>query len=347
MAGRSGGGSFGGSGNGGGGNDNGGGGTNPGGGNGNGGNGNGGGGGNGSGGNGNGNGNDQNKSKFTTHELDAILAGYGIPPGAFTNLINQAIQNNWSANELVGRIYNSPEFHQMFPGYFRADGSAKFANAAAYLQQKDEYIQAARTYGFKLSDATLANMFRGNVSTQEATDRLAADYQIKSNPVVWQQFQRQLEDAGVKNVSHADLVAFSLGEGPKHWYDIWQKTEIGAGAKMAGVSLGDKGIAQIQKTLTGPTVDQAALATNMSDLAHNLRVNMPLSKIYKFGLTRSDLIAAEFGGPGAEAAKEKLQRTLDTNQEFQQVHRAHMQLQATGNGGAVSVGGQADRAQVQ
>lgn len=228
------------------------------------------------------------------------------------------------------------------------------AEAAAKKQAalEQSYKDVANKLGYTLSPTIINALVQGRVSAQELADRLLAVQRIVRAPGVWGAFQATLNQYGIKNVGRDGLMAFALGEAPAEWYKIWENASIRSTARNYGVNLGNKMISRVMKEESGQISAASGakgisqLTTSVADLASQIRATIPLSKIYQFGLTKSDLIAAEFGGPGAQFAKEKIQRVADTSAEFWSVGRAHAGAQF-GQQGLQTVGGQAEEAQVQ
>lgn len=288
-------------------------------------------------------------TRFTFAELQAMLNSFGIPSGYFTDLLEQAVTERWTPEMLTANIYSSQEFRTMFPGYFRPDGTAMFSSAAQYLQQRDLYYHAADLYGENISGDVIAQQFEMGRSPQEFADVLSAVQRIKEDPQYWSQFQRFAADAGLGDVTKGDLVSFALGEKPAEWYDLMEKTSLAGEAAAQGLKLSDKNIKQLQSRLPGSAaqgLDATQLASSFEEVVRNLR-DMDLAKLYGFGLTKADVIAAQFGGQGSEKARRKIEQLHATDEAFQREVRGHTQVAQTQGGGFATIGGQAERAQVQ
>jgi hypothetical protein len=254
----------------------------------------------------------------TAATLQGILHGFGIPPGFFSDLIDQAVRNNWTTDELLAAIYGSPQFAQMFPGIFRPDGSLRMP-PGEYRQLIDMYRSQARLYGYTdLTDAQIGQLIAGDVSVQEFTDRLEAVRRISEFKPAFEEFKQVLRARGISTAgleSDKDLVRFMLGQAPKQFYQIWEETAVGTAARMAGVKMGAKAQQHIAR-LTPGISSEAELQRQMQELARHIRTTLPLSKIQKMGLTKKDLITLEFGGPNQAKIFEKAQRILATQQAF-------------------------------
>lgn len=263
---------------------------------------------------------------MSSSSITAILQGYGIPTNTFGTFINQAIQNKWTAEQLVGEIYGSNEFKQMFPGIYGQEGEL-ILTPGEYLKAREEYQRTARTYGFKLSDGEFGDVVNGHVSQQEFLDRAEAAARIKENKTVYEQFQR-LNPNAPKNKQQ--LFDFVMGLGPSEFYKEWEQTRVLSAAKLSGVNISEGLAKKITKRAPGDLTDEQ-LGAGFAEIAQQIRTVMPLSQIYKFGITKKDLIELEFGGPNQAKIAEKVQRIAKTEERFQG-QRAHAQYGATGQG---------------
>jgi hypothetical protein len=255
----------------------------------------------------------------TRKTFEVILQGFGIPPGPFVDLIDQAVRLNWTAEELQARVYAHPAFAQMFPGIFREDGSLRMS-PFEYRQLSDQYQSIARLYGFSsLDKARVGRLIAGNVSIQEFSDRMEAIRRVTEFKPAFEEFKQILRSRGISTKgleTDKDIVNFMLGKGPKQFYRLWDELNVGLAARMAGAKINQKQVRAIAKRLPG-IASEAELQAQMQELARHIRTTMPLSKIHKFGITKKDLITLEFGGPNQAAIFEKVRRVLATQEAFE------------------------------
>jgi hypothetical protein len=279
-------------------------------------------------------------------DLFAILQGYGIPPGPFAALLHQAVVQKWTVAELLGRLYASPEFAQMFPGIFGPQGEL-IMTPGQYLQAYREYSAMARRYGYQISVQDFGmRIVQGQVSPQEFLDRLEAAARVSENKIWMQNLQRFAKQAGLERFGKKEAFDALLGLAPKKFYDLWEKTSIASLAEMSGVELTPREVRKVQK-LSGEMITetpQTKLA--FEDLARQIRTTMPLSQLYRFGITKGDLLQLEFGGPKQAEVAERVQRVLATHEAFQRERRARSALYPSGEG-VTAPGGQRERPQVQ
>lgn len=258
---------------------------------------------------------DNNRVSFET-----ILEGFGIPPGPFTALIDQAVRQNWTIEELTAHVYSSPAFAQMFPGIFRPDGSLRMS-PYEYRQLSDQYVSVARMYGITgLDQARIGRLIAGNVSIQEFTDRMEAIRRVTEFKPAFEEFKQVLKARGISTKgldTDKDLVNFILGKGPKQFYQLWDELNVGLAARMAGAKISQKLVRSIARRVPGIS-SEAELQAQMQELARNIRTTLPLSKIQKFGITKRDLVTLEFGGPNQAKIFEKVQRIAATQGLFEQ-----------------------------
>lgn len=287
---------------------------------------------------------DPDKSRYTNAQFKATLRGYGLDPELFSHLIRQAVVNGWTPAEFKEKLYNSEEFSKSFPGIFDEKTGALLLSPAEYMSARMDFKRAAAKYGFKLSDSDFGSyVVQGNIDFQEFTDRIEGAARIKEDPFYRKAYEHYAKQYGW-DTSPGTLLDSILGSGPKEFYDVLEKTTIKGEARDAGVQLSDKLVGQIQKrsgaTITGEN------AQNFQELALKIKTTLPLSRIYKFGITKSDLVELEFGGPHQADIAAKVQRVVDTEKAFRETPRAHSSIQPTSGGTAGVAGQEAPRPQV-
>lgn len=255
------------------------------------------------------------------------LSGLGFP--GLQELIHQAVINSWSDAELMFHVVQSPAFASAFPGIFRADGSLKMS-PTDYRAQVDTYRHTAYLLGYSPSDALIGQWIQGDVSPQEVADRYTAANRVKESPQAFAALQSEWKAAGLGNISQAGAANALLGEAPKQFYDIWERANLRTQASLAGAPISHAEAVRIQGILPDRATESSVQA-NMQDLAHQLKTTMPLSRLYAtHGLTRSDLITLEFGGPGREDIAARAKRALDTEQASWQAQQTVAATAVTG-----------------
>lgn len=279
-------------------------------------------------------------------DLLVILQGYGIPTGPFAALLHQAVQQRWTVSELLSRLYASPEFAQMFPGIFGPSGELVMT-PGQYLQTRREYQHIAQVYGLQLSDQEFGRLVAGAVSPQEFLDRAEAAARLSENPAYMRAFQHYAQAAGLGRVGPREAFDAMLGMAPKEFYDVWEQTVIRSMSELSGVDLSDRMVRKIQKLSPTRIQDTEEAKQTFEQLAQQIRTTIPLSRIYKFGITKSDLLQLEFGGPRQAEIAERVRRVLATEEEFRTGQRARSTLYPTQGGGVQALGGQRERPQVQ
>jgi hypothetical protein len=244
-------------------------------------------------------------------QLSTIFALSGIPITPFRELIHQAVVSGWSQDELMFHVIQSPAFANAFPGILRDDGSL-IMSPTEYRSTVDSFEHTAYLLGYSPSTQTIGGWIANSVSPQEVADRYTAANRVKEDPQVFQALQAEWKAAGLGQINEAGVANALLGQAPKQFYDIWERAQLRGSAANAGAPITHAEAVQIQQN--APTrLDEASTQQSFADLARQLRTTMPMSRLYAaHGLTRSDLITLEFGGPGQADIAIKAKRAMDT-----------------------------------
>lgn len=87
-----------------------------------------------------------------------------------------------SADELVIKLRETPQFKQRFPGLYRSDGTIRMTEGQ-YLQQEAGYRQLLRQYGYPedqyKTPASLVGFFENEIDPNELQERLDVYQQVK------------------------------------------------------------------------------------------------------------------------------------------------------------------------
>jgi len=282
---------------------------------------------------------------------NTIIQGYGLAADSgLAQLTQRAIKGEWSAARFRLAIQDTPEFHQAFPGIFKADGTLKMS-PAQYIAAKNQYDAIAAQAGIDVNAKTQAWLFRNNVSPAEFQARAAADTTLRTNQRYFDAFNQELKANGQAPLTHAQQLKFIMGEGNQDWYDLWQGTTTRYAAEQAGLKVKAAGSSYLdinqhmldKVSQLGLSEEQAQ--AGWSEVANHLLTTYPLSKLEHFNLNKRKIEAAVFGGPGSAQAQQLMKRVLAQGAAFS-APRANPALQQSAKGGAQQVGYQ-ERAQGQ
>lgn len=269
----------------------------------------------------------------------SVLGAWNIKETpSIDQLVQKAAQGGWNSARFLEALRQTQEYQNAFPGI--RPGMSE----SAYRNTVNQYQAAADRYGIDLTPGKKQALIAGNVRPDVFTMRAQAFAVIRDNPQEFKIFVQRAEAAGLGMPTRGDLLSFVMGAKPREWLDVWNGTQIQLVAKNEGLNLGNKGVEKIQQMTAG--VSLPSVLKNVADFAQKVRTTLTTQEARSFGLSRSDLLAAEFGGPGAGYARDKLQRVLDTNQAFFAQRFAHQPMQVS-QGGFASLGGFQDQAQVQ
>lgn len=237
-------------------------------------------------------------NKDVRQQLNSILQGFGLKPGAFANLIDKAIRNSWSPEMFQSSMYQSQAFRHAFPGIFRADGSLRMS-PSQYRNLSDTYKELAQRYGLNgdLDKARIGKLIGGNVSPTELNDRFTAIQRMKQFGPAFDSFKELVKAKTGKTLDQAGIYNFVMGKGPADFYDIWEAAQVGTAASQAGVDLSAAEMRSIATRVPGIQSEEN-IASGFQDLAKKIKTLMPLSQLASMGVSKSDLIELEFGGPG-------------------------------------------------
>lgn len=291
--------------------------------------------------------NAQNAFKALLQQL-----GIAITPN-LQQLINNAVTKNWTSTTFLFYLRQTPEYHREFPGIFNRDGTLRMSEGQ-YIAMRNQYESIAAVTGLRLTDKNIGLLFKNETSIAEFSQKARAIQQIRSNPVIFQQFSQTLRARGeVKGkLSMKELFKFVIGEADPSWYKIWAEASARAAAVQAGLRINSKrqptSITRgLILKITQQGLSEQELASGFQELSTHILNTLPLSKISNYGLNKRDLTQAVFGGPKSAAIRQKIMRLLAEEEAFYE-ERANPLIFPGEEGSPVYLGGSTQRAaQVQ
>ncbi len=264
------------------------------------------------------------------------IVGHGLTKNLL-NLVEKAMQGQWSSTFFMAQVRHTPEYHKQFFGIRLKDGMTE----GQYLSTYAQFRARAQDVGMKFTKNEFARTLKRGLSFEEFSDRVDAVQTFEQYQPMWNQFKVVLQERGI-NVPDKhfkkEMTKFIMGRGSKQWEQVWQETYLTANLeKVAGVSVIEKGkgesatpdaleigrgdllsiIKQVEG-LSGGKFDVESLTPQaFADLGDKLR-KYNLSYMRRYGLDYKDLIQAELGGNNAAAIRAKGAKILAEQEGFLQ-----------------------------
>lgn len=166
----------------------------------------------------------------------AALAPFGIT-GGFQQLIDQAVRNQWTAQEFEHHLVLSKPFQQMFPGLvtkegivnpFLTGGSGSLSTAVArYRSLTAQYEKVASNFpGVKVGRDLIGVLISHQVSADEFAARANVETTLKKNPELRDAFNAELGAAGQQKLDEMGIRKFLAGQADAKLYDIYEAAQL-------------------------------------------------------------------------------------------------------------------------
>lgn len=296
-----------------------------------------------------------NRSAFAN-----LLDQYGIPKSPqMEQLIKEAINKGYSLDRFLFYLRQTRDYHQTFPGIFENNGSLKMSEAE-YIAQQKTYQANAYSAGVNLTQKKMGWLFTNDISPDEYLDKATAFRRIKDDPILFNQFKAALVQEGAAkpgNVTDENLMRFMLGESNAEWYSVWNLARARYVAVEAGISLKqgtDRYLALnpgLIEKISNKGFSDEQLAAGFGQVATGLGAApgqegavLTLSEASMWGVTKRDIVTAQFGGPQAQAAKNRIAKAQAEYEAFNS-GRASQQVVQKEGGGYQVLGSDGGRAQ--
>lgn len=215
-----------------------------------------------------------------------------------------------------------------------------------YLSTEAQYHQIAAILGIHMGDTTHPPggrgdnpavqgrerfLFANNVSPEEFRAKAEAVVAIRDNPAMFAQFATEIRNAGLLpgagftkngNINPQHLVQFVMGLGDPAWHELWQNTLADTAAVNAGITIAQHtglytGLSrQSIHGLADQNLSPADMANKFNEVSDQMLATLPLSQARAYGISKSDIIEASFGGPNAAQARAKIARAQAEHQAF-------------------------------
>lgn len=306
-----------------------------------------------------------------------ILRRWGLQVNPnLEKLVQRAISGMWSSTQFMQWLRKTPEYAEQFPGIQWTQGMSE----AQYNAEYRAFLVAGQDVGKKIDRDQFGFLLKKGVERDEWEFRVAALDRLNQNADLFKNFIDVLKVRGLvkpgANVKKKDLFDFITGTGSVQWEKIWQEAAFTTGLESAGFAVTTRGGKRDgsgspgdpwfggPRFENGKAVGELALSRNQVlnvirkvegaggqvenattqdfvELAALVEQTLPLSQIYKEGITKTDLIQLKFGGPDAPGIALKVRRLMATTQAFEDEQRANPVFGATATGTALQ--GQIER----
>lgn len=165
--------------------------------------------------------------------------------GSIGTIINQAIKENWSQNQLMIAVQKSPAFKARFPGIF-GPGGELLMSPQAYLAREAELRNTMKDFGLmwawynKPSD--FAGLISRGVDAAELTRRLEISQQLlRNNPQIIKEIQGLFPLGEKAARSGAIQWLMDPTKGTQHFEQYVTAAQISLAARQAGFNVGAGG----------------------------------------------------------------------------------------------------------
>lgn len=222
------------------------------------------------------------------HAESLLFAELGMGGAEFYDLIDQAIRESWSPEQLESAIYQSPIFEKMFPGIKRADGSLRMS-ASEWRSLYETYQDIGRDFGVDVTRNRMGLLLAGQTSPDEFALRIQAIQNVRANPNLRSEYNEQLRLAGYSPLDEQGFFRWVAGALSPEYYDIYEAALL---RTSAGLNLTFE-----QAREVGRAVGQPGSPADIPTLVANARsmiadIGPELSAL---GITDADLLQLAAG----------------------------------------------------
>jgi hypothetical protein len=285
--------------------------------------------------------------KNTAASFTYLLQSWGIPlDDSLSALVKHAADKGWNQQRLIEELMKTPEFDDRFPGILAADGTLTMS-PTQYLASEKQFQAAASRAGINLSDGKEAWLFQHGITPSLFADRATGFKMLQDNKDFYEQYGKSLVQQGVatpQDIKDEGLFKFVMGEANQEWYDTYNLTRARYAATQAGIRLsaqaeGDMILnPHLIERISNKGLSDADLTQGFQQVAQQLLTTLPLSRIQKYGLSKHDIAAAEFGGPKQAQIKAKMEHILAQEKAFEEQGAQGPQSYVTQGGTPASAG---------
>lgn len=251
------------------------------------------------------------------------ILGLGLKwNGQTRNFVLHALAGKWNGARTEAELRKQKFYKARYPG-IRPDMSE-----GTYRATEDRYRTIAGSNNVNLTRKEVGWLMANRVSISEFGQR-AASAGALDDPQQSALFDSFNQEIDYQNKQHpgwnikplktvTDKVKFLMGESNNQYYQLWDNAQKRAQATAAGITVDN--LSQDETSLTEGELHRATGAIrsgnasgqnsggSFTDLSKILGTYLPESQIQGFGLTKDDLIAAEFGGPKQAKVKAMIQQ---------------------------------------
>lgn len=230
------------------------------------------------------------------------LREWGLSPrdGNMGNLVNRAVNAQWSIYEFKQAVRKTKTYAQAFKGIDWRHGMTE----GEYIRLFKQYQNLYKDFGFKTGKLFTNKMFgkiiKNGVTVEEFKAKIDALDRMEKNADLLASFKEELIQRGLagkdNKVSKKELVRFTLGKGDKKWEAVWEMASVTSGLQVAGIELERSEIRDIINQIEGGGLGEAEDLTQAEwkQLA-SVVSSIPESQLSAFGVSKSDAILAQLG----------------------------------------------------
>jgi hypothetical protein len=262
------------------------------------------------------------------------------------NLVQKGVNQEWSTTNFILQLRQTREYKQAFAGIQK--GQTEEAYMYAYGQFRDKLKDVLKR---DLTREAFGVLQKKGVDFEEWSKRVIAIDRIKRDRDLFETFGEVLKQRGLTKgkFTFKDAYDFVTGKGSPLYEKVWEEAAFTTGLESAGFIVGKKGSITRQEMLKAlnsfegrnPGLEVEDLGDEFyTDLANKVRTLLPASRLAKFGLTETDILELQVGGPRAEHLAETVNQILANVERIKAGPTAKTQAQSAQ--GAIAVAGLED-----
>ena len=266
------------------------------------------------------------------------------------NLVQMGVNQEWSTTNFMQHVRQTKAYKQQFAGIQRGQSEA------AYLYAYEQYRDRMQDIGKKLTTQQFGLLQKRGVDYEEWSARVDALDRVSKDADLFADFGAVLKARGLISgkFTMKDAVNFVRRKSSPQFEKVWEEASFTSGLERAGFQFGEDGDMSRKSLISMLQGFEArnpgAEVENLGDefygqLAERVLTLLPASRIANFGLTKSDILELQLGGPRAASIAQTVNQILANAERAKAGPSAKPQAQPTQTGSLSVAGLEEERAQ--